>query len=359
MSYPWDIFTHTRIVNLLCIPIVSATKKYLYTKSKMNDSNTPEVSIIVPLFNEAEGIAVFHESLVRVMQAAQCPYEVVYCDDGSSDNTGDVLRGICDENPNVKLIVLSRNFGKEPALAAGLAQADGEAVILIDGDGQHPVEAIPDFIAAWKNGVQVVIGERSGNDNEAMSKKISSALFYATLATITRQPVDRRATDFRLLDRAVVNEFLKLSETDRITRGLIDWLGFTRAYVPIARKKRIAGTANYSFKKLLHLAIDSLVSLSSAPLYLFCYLGLAITGVAFLLGATVFIEQILLRDPLGWKFTGTALISILILFFVGIIILSQGVASIYIATIYNQVKRRPLYIVDQAKSIGVKPANET
>lgn len=312
----------------------------------------PLISVAIPVFNESEGIETFHQKLTNTLkEATNNSYEIVYCDDGSTDSTEAAISLLCDEH--TKLVSLSRNFGKEYALAAAMKYTTGQAVILIDADGQHPVSAIPLFIRSWKEGAEVVVGRRSLHDSESMQKRWLSKAFYFLLnkaSSIKTNPLD---TDFRLLDRVVVNEYLKLTETDRITRGLIDWLGFNRATVNIEREERIAGTASYNTRKLIKLSIDSLVSLSSRPLYLLCLVGGLIAVGAGILGVSVFIEQILLRDPLQWKFTGTAMLGILTVFLVGILILTQGIASLYTATVYNQVKRRPLYIVDDKKSIGI------
>jgi dolichol-phosphate mannosyltransferase len=311
------------------------------------------VTVVIPVYNEAAGIATFHKDLTEVLrQATDNSYEIVYCDDGSADTTQGIITHLCDDK-HVKLVALSRNFGKEYAITAALAHASGDAVIMMDADGQHPVEAIPEFIEAWRNGADVVIGQRSAADAESFNKRLSSKLFYSLLNRFSSLKVDPLATDFRLLDRVVVDQYLLLSETDRQARGLIDWLGFTRTTVAIERKERIAGSATYSTKKLIKLAVDSLVSQSSRPLYLLLALGAVIMLLAGILGAAVLIEQIALGDPLHWKFTGTAMLGILTLFLVGIVISAQGIASLYIATIYNQVKGRPLYIVNYKKSVGI------
>lgn len=327
-------------------------------KRIMSHQNTPELSIAVPLYNEAASLEQFHTRLVTVLRTATIDtYEIIYCNDGSTDATRAIATDIAKADSNVIFLSLSRNFGKENALAAAIRHTSGKAVILIDGDGQHPIDKIPEFIAAWKKGAQVVIGERGHTDGETRSKKFFSRIFYRLFNAVTGQHLDPYATDYRLLDRAVVDAYLELPETDRINRGLIDWLGFDRAYIPIKREKRIAGHATYSFGKLTRLAVNSFVSLSSKPLYTLCYIGFFITIAAFLLGATVFVEQLILHDPLLWRFTGSAMLGILIIFFIGIVLVSQGIASIYIATIYNQVKQRPLFVVDTKNSVGLKDRN--
>lgn len=314
--------------------------------------NTVMVSVAIPVYNEALGIKDFHSNLTDALQLiTKDSYEIVYCNDGSNDQSQEILTSLCDKH--TKLVALSRNFGKEYALTAAIAHTVGESVIIMDADGQHPVKALPDFISRWQEGAEVVVGRRTLTDVETFSKRFFSKLFYSLLNRLSNIKIDHRDTDFRLLDRTVVDQYMKLSETDRLNRGLIDWLGFSRAVVPIERKDRIAGKSTYSTKKLIKLAIDSLVSLSSRPLYLLCIIGGLITISAGLLGLSVLLEQVIFGDPLQWNFTGTAMLGILTLFLVGIVIFAQGITSLYVATIYNQVKGRPIYVVDYKKSVGI------
>lgn len=318
----------------------------------MKTSNI-ELSVVVPLFNERAGLVDFNKSLEHSITQATHSYEVIYCDDGSTDNSADLVLQLRQDNTNIKLIKLSRNFGKENALAAGIAAASGQAIIMIDGDGQHPPELIPKFVDAWKSGAKVVVGVRTANKQEGWFKHVGSTIFYKLFNKLTLQKLIPGSTDFRLIDRAVQQEFLKLTETDRITRGLIDWLGFEREYIHFAANARNQGSAGYSRRKLVTLATNSFVSLTTVPLYLFGYLGLFITTTAFIIGGIVIIEQLLLGDPLSWDFTGTAMLSIMLVFLVGIVLLSQGVLALYISHINNQSKQRPLYIVDYAGSAGL------
>ena len=213
--------------------------------------------------------------------------------------------------------------------------AQGQAILTLDGDGQHPVELIPEFINAWKNGAQVVIGLRTANDI-GWVKRLTTRLFYKLFNKLADQKLIIGSTDFRLIDRKVQQVFLTLPEADRITRGLIDWLGFRREYIKFAAKKRESGLPGYNLNKLMGLAANSFTSLTLKPLFLFGYLGVLITVASFLLGIVVFIEQPLLGDPWHWKFTGTAMLGILILFLVGIVLMSQGIMSLYVSRIYRQ-----------------------
>ena len=321
----------------------------------MPSSKNPALSVVVPLYNESAGVANFHASLIQVVDDVSAgSYEIIYCDDGSADNTGSVIKQLRAGDSQIKLISLSKNFGKENALAAGISQATGQAIIMLDGDGQHPVELIPKFVDAWKAGAQVVVGVRSENQKEGFTKRFGSKVFYKLFNSLTGQKMLAGSTDFRLIDKVVQQAFLELKESDRITRGLIDWLGFKRELIYFTANARQAGSASYSNRKLIRLATDSFVSLSPTPLYLFGYLGVFITFSSLLLGLSVILEQLILGDPWHWKFTGTAMLGILIIFLVGIVLMSQGILSLYISHIHTQSKQRPLYIIDYGKSAGIE-----
>lgn len=314
------------------------------------------MSVVVPVHNESTGLLKFHEQLLDVVKrASKDSYEILYCDDGSTDGTPKLIREFHAADARVKLIKLSRNFGKENALSAGIAEAVGQAILMLDGDGQHPVELIPKFLAAWQGGAQVVIGVRTNSNGEAWFKRVGSRLFYKVFNRLTSQQLLPGSTDFRLIDISVKQAFMRLKETDRITRGLIDWLGFRRELIYFKANARKQDAVSYSRGKLLGLAANSFVSLTPTPLYLSGYLGVFITIGSFILGASVFIEQVLLGDPWHWKFTGTAMLSILLMFLVGIVLISQGILSLYISHLHSQSKQRPLYVIDYKESAGIKP----
>jgi glycosyltransferase involved in cell wall biosynthesis len=312
------------------------------------------LSVVVPAFNESENIQPLYDALRPMLtKTVRAKYEIIFVDDGSSDDTSKIIAGLRTRNKRVKLVSFSRNFGKEIALAAGLQTANGDAVLMLDADGQHPIDRIPDFVAAWRAGAQVVVGIRQMNQNEGWVKKYGSKLFYYLFNKLSGVVMVPRSTDFRLIDRAVRNEFVKLEEPHTMTRGLIDWLGFKREYIEYTANARTAGEAGYKFNKLFRLAANSFVSLSPTPLYAFGYLGLFITSASLILGLCILIEQVLLNDPLHWNFTGTAMLSVLVLFLVGLVLISQGVLALYISAIHTQAKRRPLYVVDYRNSLGV------
>ncbi len=313
-----------------------------------------ELSVVIPAYNEEEGIKLFHQSLlVPHIISATSDYEIIYVDDGSEDKTLDVLSSVAEEDNRVKVVSLSRNFGKEVASSAGIKFATGKAIIIIDSDGQHPPELIPEFVKKWKAGAQVVVGVRTSNQREGILKKWGSTLFYRLLNHVNDVHMKPGSTDYRLIDQAVQKEFIKLHEHNRITRGLIDWLGFKRDYIYFEAPPRLAGKATYSPTKLLGLAINSLASLSIKPLFVLAWIGFFVTLASFSLGVFIMVEQFLFNDPMHLNFTGAALLGIFISFLVGLVLTSQGVIAIYLSHVHTHAQGRPLYIVDDSKSIGV------
>lgn len=315
------------------------------------------LSVVVPVYNEAANIRTFYKNLKPALQqACKNSYEILYVDDGSRDATATEVARLRKTDDRVKFVSLSRNFGKEMALTAGIAHATGRAMLTIDGDGQHPAEKIPQFVAAWRQGAQVVIGVREQNQGEGLVKKLGSKMFYWLFNRLSGARMIPGSGDFRLMDREVQQAFLRLREPSVITRGLIDWLGFEQVCIPYTANARTAEAPRYTIRRLVRLAAHSFVSLSPTPLYAFGYLGLFITSVSFLLGVVVFVEQLLRGDPLGWNFTGTAMLSILVLFLIGLVLVAQGVMALYVSHIHTQSKGRPLYIVNQRNSAGIVPA---
>jgi len=319
--------------------------------SKMNK----KISVVIPIFNEADGLDGFYHTLKKALTKADITnHEVIFCDDGSIDDTPKIASKLATKDKDLTYIRLSRNFGKEAALAAGISHATGDAIMTVDGDGQHPVELISKFVDKWRAGAQVVIGIRNKSASDTPLKRLFSRLFYFLFNRMSTQQLIPGSTDFRLIDKSVQRAFLELHETERTTRGLIDWLGFRREFINFDAKQRGSGTATYSVRKLFALASNSIVSLSPKPLYLSGGIGAVITPLALLLGVVVVIEQLLLGDPLNWDFTGTAMLGILLVFLVGIMLVSLGILSLYISHIHSQSKQRPLYVIDQGSSVNVK-----
>jgi dolichol-phosphate mannosyltransferase len=280
-------------------------------------------------------------------------FEIIFVNDGSRDKTLDELHKAAKKDQTIRIISFSRNFGKELATSAGIHYAKGDAIIMVDADGQFPPELIPEFVKKWRNGAQVVTGVRVSNQKEGFIKRYGSKLFYKLMSSLAGAKLTAGATDFRLIDRAVQQEFFRFSERSRMTRGLIDWVGFKEDFIEFHARERMAGEASYKVSKLIKLALNSFVSLSLAPLYFSGWAGIIITPLAFLIGLFIGIEQFALDDPLNLNVTGTAMLGVLILFFMGILLISQGLIALYISHIHTETQNRPLYIIDRRASRNV------
>ena len=308
--------------------------------------------MIIPVYNEEKNILLIYNEIKKVWEnlAENYNYELIFVNDCSQDKSGEEIEKIAEGDKQVKHLEFSRNFGKEIATSAGLHHALGEAAIMIDADLQHPSEFIPEFVEKWENGAPVVVGIREKNKGEELFKRIGSALFYRIMNLIGETQIIPNATDFRLLDRKVIEEFKKFTERNRITRALVDWLGFEIARVYFRANERKSGKAGYNYLKLIKLALSSFVSHSLFPLKLAGYLGIFITVFSTFLGLFVIIEQIILKDPLGVRFSGTAMLAVMILFLVGVMLSSLGLIALYIAHIHDEVINRPMYVIKNQKS---------
>lgn len=311
------------------------------------------LSIVVPVYNESHGLPTFHKSLLEVLKALpDIDFELLYCDDGSTDDSSKIIRDLAANDERVKLIRLSRNFGKEIATTAGIHEANGDAIITVDADGQHPVELIPEFLKRWRAGNKVVIGVRAVNQHEGLIKRYGSKLFYRLFNLFTGTKLLAGASDFRLIDQTVQQDFKRMTERNRITRGLIDWLGYERDYIIFNAKPRLHDTPGYSFRKLFKLAIDSTISLSISPLYISAYIGAIVLPLSIILGATM-AGDMLLGDPLHWRITGSAYVVVLLMFLIGVLLVSQGIIGLYLSHIHMETQNRPLYVIDKTHSIGL------
>ncbi|HEX7963484.1 MAG TPA: glycosyltransferase family 2 protein [Candidatus Saccharimonadales bacterium] len=303
------------------------------------------ISIIVPMHNEALNIPLLYKELAKHTQKVPYQFEFVFVDDGSTDESLDSLQELAGRDERVRVLEFARNFGKEAAVSAGLDAAWGDAAIILDADLQHPPALIPKFIAAWERGNDVVIGVRRYSKQEGRLKRLTSDWFYHLLHLVANTQITPHASDFRLLDKKVIRIFRQLTERDRITRGLIDWLGFKREYIPFTAPPRKHGVAVYSWRKLFELAINTFTGYSLFPLKFAGYLGLFILLTAVPIGSFLSFERFVLNDPLHWNITGTALLAMMILVLVGIMLGCLGLISLYIARIHAEVTNRPLYVV--------------
>lgn len=299
------------------------------------------ISVVVPVYNEEE---VIHESYSRlkvVLDGLDEPYELIFVDDGSRDATPVIIRSICESDANVRLINFARNFGHQTAITAGMDYASGEAVIVIDADLQDPPEVIPEMIAKWREGFDVVYGQRAKRKGETFFKRFTSAAFYRILQKLTDVDIPVDTGDFRLIDRKVCDALKRVTERNRYVRGIISWLGFRQTGVEFVREKRFAGETKYPLKKMLRFAFDAITSFSYKPLKLATYAGVTVSfgGFAYLL-VVLYLKIFTDSTVTGW-----ASMMAVNLFFNGVVLLMLGIIGEYIGRIYDEAKGRPLYVV--------------
>lgn len=313
--------------------------------------NMKKISIVIPAHNEEKNVSLIFSKLKDVFSncADKYEFEIIFINDGSDDGTLGEIEKIANTEENVKYIDFSRNFGKEIATTAGLNNCQGDACIMIDCDLQHPVELIPEFIAKWEAGAEVVVGIRNKNKSDGLFKRMGSVFFYRIINGITEIEVVPNATDYRLLDRIVIDEFNRFTEASRMTRALIDWLGFRRAYINFDANERIYGQPSYSFWKLFKLAMDSFISLSLLPLKLAGNLGIVIILISGFAGFYILLGKYFFHTPFASTFSDSENLAILLLFLVGIILISIGLLALYIANIHGEVINRPMYVVRKKK----------
>ena len=309
------------------------------------------ISIIIPIYNEEKNILLLYNEIKKVWEnlKGKYDYEIIFVDDGSKDKSIKIMENLAEKDGKIKVIVFSRNFGKEAATSAGIYESKGEAALMIDADLQHPPELIPEFIEKWEGGADIVVGVRRENRGETMIKKIGSFLFYRIMNFIGETKIMKHATDYRLIDKIVIREFNKFTEKNRMTRGLLDWLGFEKDYIYFKAFGRRNGKPKYSNLKLTKLAFSSFISYSFFPLKLAGYLGIVITFFSGALGLFIFAGKYILKNSWAVSVSGPAIIAIIILFLVGVVLICLGIIALYIANIQNEAMNRPLYVIRKTK----------
>jgi polyisoprenyl-phosphate glycosyltransferase len=308
----------------------------------MAHTSQVEVSVVVPVFNEQEGIVACNARLTEVLRSTGESYEIIYIDDGSSDGSAELLRGLHRADPqHVVVLRLSRNFGHQPAVTAGMAASRGDAVVIIDADLQDPPELIPEMLALWRQGYQVVYGVRRSREGETGFKLATAKMFYRIINGLSEVQIPLDTGDFRLLDRVVVEAFDRMPERQRLLRGMGSWIGFSQIGLPYDRHRRFAGHTKYPLRKMLTLAVDGIVSFSTAPLRLVTFIGFFSATVALLgIVYSLFIRVLTHSWVRGW-----AMSFIGMLFMAGLQMLCLGILGEYIGRIYTETKQRPLYLL--------------
>jgi glycosyltransferase involved in cell wall biosynthesis len=300
------------------------------------------VSVVVPFFNEEDGVVSFRDQLLAQLDLiADVSFEIICVDDGSKDGTLAALRAVADQDARFKVIELSRNFGKEAALTAGLDFAGGDAVIPIDADLQDPPEVIAAMIAAWRAGAEVVEAKRVDRSTDSLVKRKSAAWFYKLHNRLSKTKISENVGDFRLMDRVVVDALKRLPERQRFMKGLFAWVGFRTVTIDYARAARAAGETKFSFFSLWNFAMEGFTSFSTAPLKLWTYLGVASAVLTFAYGVFIVLRTLIS----GIEVPGYASLLVAVLFFGSVQLISIGLLGEYIGRIYIETKLRPVYIV--------------
>jgi len=301
------------------------------------------LAVVVPAYNEGDGLREFHARLAAVFDALDLQPSVLYVDDGSRDDTWAVIESLALQDARVAGLRLSRNFGKELALTAGLDNVDADAVIVIDADLQDPPELIPEFIASWRQGHDAVFGTRLEREGETWLKKATASMFYRVIGRLSATPVPRDTGDFRLLSRRAVEALRTLRERHRFMKGLFGWVGFRQVALPYHRDARHAGSSKFNYWKLWNFAIEGITSFSSAPLRVATYVGVATALLAFAFGVWIVVKTLVWGDPVA----GYPSLMVAMLFLGGVQLIALGVIGEYLGRLYEESKQRPLYLVDR------------
>jgi polyisoprenyl-phosphate glycosyltransferase len=307
----------------------------------MNPHNS--LTVVIAAFNEEAALPVLHARISQVLDALVLDSRVLYVDDGSRDRTWAVLQGLADQDPRVSLLRLSRNFGKESALTAGLDLVDTDAAIVLDADGQDPPELLPLFVAKWREGFDVVYGTRTSRAGESWLKQFTAKAFYRVINRLSNTDIPADTGDFRLLSRRVLDALTELRERQRFMKGLFAWVGFPQVSIPYARQARIAGASKFNFWRLWNFALEGITGFSTAPLRAATYLGLSTAMLAFAYGIWIITKTLLWGDPVqGWP----TMMSV-VLFLGGVQLMALGVIGEYLGRLYLEAKQRPLYLVQE------------
>ncbi|WP_395666247.1 glycosyltransferase family 2 protein [Methylocella sp.] len=303
----------------------------------------PELSVVVPIFNEAQNLRPLLDRLVPALEGCVQSFEIVFVNDGSRDDSVEILRKAHDRDPRLRLLSFSRNFGKEIAIAAGLDHADGAAVVIMDADLQHPPEMIPAFVEKWREGYQNVYGQRVDRSADTPLRRALTRRFYHIFGRIGETDLPEGAGDFRLLDAQAVAALRTMREHARFSKGLYAWIGFRSVGVPFEVGARAAGQSKFSYRKLVHFALDGIMSFTTAPLRIWTYAGLIVSAFAMAMASFYLLRTLIF----GVDVPGYASLMVSLAFFSGVQLVSLGVLGEYVGRIFAEVKRRPLYLIEE------------
>ena len=312
----------------------------------------PSISVVAPAYNEQEVLGEFHRRVTDVLIKLGCEYEIVLVNDGSRDTTLALMHALRERDPHVTVVDLSRNFGKEIALSAGLDHTKGEVVIILDSDLQDPPELIPEMLASWRLGYDVVYGVRTQRDGETWFKQLTAKYFYRLIKKVSRVDIPKDTGDFRLMTRRAVDAVGKLREEHRFMKGLFAWIGFPSTPIFYRRDPRAAGTTSWNYWNLWNFALEGITSFTVAPLKVATYLGLGVAVMALLYAAFVVWKALMYSDPVQ----GYPSLMAAMLFLGGVQLISIGLLGEYVGRIFNEVKQRPLYLVNRLLNSELRDA---
>lgn len=301
------------------------------------------LSIVVPVYNEEEVLVEFHRRLSAVLDRLAMPSEIVYVNDGSSDGSLPLIHSLSTADPRVSVVDLSRNFGKEIAMTAGLDLAAGDGVVIIDADLQDPPELIGEFVAAWRDGSDVVFAQRTGREGESFVRKFTAAWFYRVIQRASRVRVPVDTGDFRLLSRRAVESLRRLREHHRFMKGLFSWIGHSQKAVPYRRDARFAGATKFNYWRLWNFALEGFTSFTIGPLKLASYLGLTIAAVSFVYASWIIFKTLMFGDPVA----GYPSLMVVVLLLGGVQLIGIGILGEYVGRMFNETKGRPLYLLNE------------
>ncbi len=303
------------------------------------------LSLIIPVYREEEVLRASFARMDAAMQQTGYAYEIIYVNDGSRDGTMDILRELAAAHPYVRVLSFSRNFGHQIAVTCGMDAAVGDALIIIDVDLQDPPELIPAMVKKWEEGIDIVYGQRVRREGETAMKKLTAALYYRVLKSMSAYPIPLDTGDFRLLDRKVADVFLRMREHARFLRGMSAWMGFRAEPLPYVRQERAAGKTKYTLKKMIKLAMDGITGFSTKPLWLPAALGGVLCGVAGLGAIALIVLSCTVGAPAWlWAVAGLVLVQ-------GAALICMGMQGLYLGRMYEEMQNRPLYIVEEKCNI--------
>ena len=304
--------------------------------------SNPTLSIVCPCYNEEEVIDIFLETITPILKKTQKSYEIIFINDGSTDSTFEVLKRAKESYASIRIINFARNFGKESALTAGLDSSRGKVVVPIDVDLQDPPELIELFLQKWEEGYDVVLAKRANRQSDSFFKRKSANLFYRLHNKISAIEIPNNVGDYRLMSRRVVESLKELPENQRFMKGIFAWVGYPTTTIEYTREPRVAGESSFNGWKLWNFALDGITSFSTVPLRVWLYIGMSISALSFIFGITIIVKTLIF----GVDLPGYASMLTIILFLGGIQLMGIGILGEYLGRIYNESKRRPIYIIE-------------